>query len=255
MRKRRRWRLFGLQMDLRGHLHLGMHLRFRDPRRSHVAPGLTSQTARLNESFPDGRSEPIIPEKPWTWAEGQAPPRVASYFVEHLLCVADDALFFLLARLGQIVEDVPCLGIVHFRRCFLVQGHEGVVEGAGDLHHFVHAHAGTGFGLCQQLFDMVAGGELQPGIEKGTAGVFLETLQHFLLFVFVPAQIVESHLQPDFRLIRLFFQGFVIGSYLIVEFFAMIQNIPDLFEIFHDAILRAVGRLGIFCFGAPKISG
>lgn len=39
VRSCRRWQLFGLQVDLRGDLRLGMHLRVRDPRRSHVAPG------------------------------------------------------------------------------------------------------------------------------------------------------------------------------------------------------------------------
>ncbi len=34
----RRWQLKSLQLVLRGILHLGMHLRFRDPRRSQVAP-------------------------------------------------------------------------------------------------------------------------------------------------------------------------------------------------------------------------
>ena len=38
VRSCRRWQLYGLQMDLRGNLLLGMHLRFRDPRRSQVAP-------------------------------------------------------------------------------------------------------------------------------------------------------------------------------------------------------------------------
>jgi len=34
----RRWQLFGLRLDLRGSPHLGMHHRFRNPRRSHVTP-------------------------------------------------------------------------------------------------------------------------------------------------------------------------------------------------------------------------
>jgi len=38
VRSCRRWQLNGLQMDLRGNLHLGMHLGFCDPRRSQVAP-------------------------------------------------------------------------------------------------------------------------------------------------------------------------------------------------------------------------
>lgn len=39
VRSCRRWQLYWLQLDLRGGLPLGMPLRFRDPRRSHVAPG------------------------------------------------------------------------------------------------------------------------------------------------------------------------------------------------------------------------
>ena len=38
VRSCRRWQLYGLQLDLRGTLHLGMHLRFRDPRRNQVTP-------------------------------------------------------------------------------------------------------------------------------------------------------------------------------------------------------------------------
>ena len=38
VRSCRRWQLYGLQLDLRGALPLGMPLRFRDPRRNQVAP-------------------------------------------------------------------------------------------------------------------------------------------------------------------------------------------------------------------------
>ncbi|MFT4564473.1 MAG: hypothetical protein ACI9BW_004239 [Gammaproteobacteria bacterium] len=38
VRSCRRWQLSFLQLDLRGALHLDMHLRFRDPRRSQVTP-------------------------------------------------------------------------------------------------------------------------------------------------------------------------------------------------------------------------
>ena len=38
VRSCRRWQLCFLQLDLRGDLHLGMHLRFCDPRRNQVSP-------------------------------------------------------------------------------------------------------------------------------------------------------------------------------------------------------------------------
>ena len=44
----RRWQLYWLQLDLRGELHLDMHLGIRNPRQSQVAPGIVFKSSAMS---------------------------------------------------------------------------------------------------------------------------------------------------------------------------------------------------------------